>query len=113
MPIPVIAAVAGGAVLEATTGLVSKTFKKARKPRKAKKSAAKKTTRRKTTAKKTRKPARKKATKRSTTKRKTIRRKTTTKKSTPKSAAINRTTGRLKKGFKYSKGGRIVKTKKK
>lgn len=101
MPIPVIAAVAGGAVLEAATGVVSKTFKKTRKPRKAKKAGTRKT---KTRSSATR---RKKSTKRKSTARKK------TRKTTSKSSAINKSTGRLKKGFKYSKGGRIVKAKKK
>lgn len=96
MPIPVIAAVAGGAILEASTGLISKTFKKAKKsttskPRKATKKASGKATKRKTTSKKT---AGKKRT-------------------TAKSGALNKSTGRLKKGYKYAKGGRIVKAKSK
>lgn len=92
MAIPLLAAVIGGAAVEAATGVLKKTFKKASgkkssaaKPKKAgaKKSVAK------------RKPAAKK----------------TAKKTVSKSSGINKVTGRLKKGYKYS-NGRVVKAKK-
>lgn len=93
---------AGGAVLEATTGIVSKTFGKKRSPRKAKKATAKRKSRKSATK---RKPT--------TRRKKAITRKKTTRKSVGAGSAINKTTGRLKRGFKYAKGGRIVRTKKK
>lgn len=86
MTIPVFAAVAGGAVLEATTGVVGKMFGR------KKKSTGK---------------AGKRTTKKAATKRKTSKKTTSS-----KGSAFNKTTGRLKKGYRYAKGGRVVKAKK-